>query len=77
MVSDGNFMSNSFLVKEMDDFQDWAIFDIADVLKIYFRELPEPLLTVKLADTFLSIHQRELFHACYIFCIITIFTAHV
>ncbi|XP_046852869.1 rho GTPase-activating protein 7-like isoform X2 [Xenia sp. Carnegie-2017] len=43
---------------EMDDFQDWAIFDIADVLKIYFRELPEPLLTVKLADTFLSIHQH-------------------
>jgi hypothetical protein len=43
----------------MDDFQDWGIFDIADVLKIYFRELPEPLLTVKLADTFLSIHQRK------------------
>ncbi|XP_028401518.1 rho GTPase-activating protein 7-like isoform X5 [Dendronephthya gigantea] len=43
---------------ELDDFQDWAIFDIADVLKIYFRELPEPLLTVKLADTFLSIHQH-------------------
>ena len=43
----------------MDDFEDWATFDIADVLKIYFRELPEPLLTVKLADTFLSIHQGK------------------
>ena len=44
----------------MNDFEEYAIYDIADVLKIYFRELPEPLLTAKLADTFLSIHQRKL-----------------
>lgn len=59
----GNLSSNfhydiTFCI-DMNDFQDWAIFDIADVLKIYFRELPEPLLTVKLADTFLSIHQGK------------------
>ena len=50
---------------DITSFDDWATYDIADVLKIYFRELPEPLLTVKLADTFLSIHQRKLYVIFY------------
>ncbi|XP_073806049.1 rho GTPase-activating protein 7 isoform X1 [Danio rerio] len=32
-------------------------YDVADMLKQYFRDLPEPLLTSKLSDTFLQIYQ--------------------
>lgn len=39
------------------DFDGYSFYDIADTLKQYFRELPEPLLTTKLADTFISIHK--------------------
>ncbi|XP_076151127.1 rho GTPase-activating protein 7 isoform X1 [Alosa pseudoharengus] len=34
-----------------------SAYDVADMLKQYFRDLPEPLLTTKLADTFLQIYQ--------------------
>ncbi|XP_078685026.1 rho GTPase-activating protein 7-like isoform X2 [Branchiostoma floridae x Branchiostoma belcheri] len=33
-------------------------YDVADMLKQYFRELPEPLLTNKLSETFISIFTR-------------------
>ncbi|XP_035681138.1 rho GTPase-activating protein 7-like isoform X1 [Branchiostoma floridae] len=33
-------------------------YDVADMLKQYFRELPEPLLTNKLSETFVSIFTR-------------------
>jgi len=39
------------------DFDGYSVFDVADTLKQYFRELPEPLLTQKLAETFISIHK--------------------
>ena len=39
------------------DFDGYSVYDVADALKQYFRELPEPLLTAKLADTFISIHK--------------------
>ncbi|KAJ8335991.1 hypothetical protein SKAU_G00393340 [Synaphobranchus kaupii] len=34
-----------------------SAYDVADMLKQYFRDLPEPLLTNKLSDTFLQIYQ--------------------
>jgi deleted in liver cancer protein len=36
-------------------------YDVADLVKQYFRELPEALMTTKLSDTFLAIFQREYF----------------
>lgn len=37
------------------DFEGLSPYDMADMLKQYFRELPEPILTSKLAETFISI----------------------
>ncbi|XP_033101300.1 rho GTPase-activating protein 7-like isoform X2 [Anneissia japonica] len=37
------------------NYEGMMAYDVADMLKQYFRELPEPLLTSKLHDTFLSI----------------------
>ncbi|XP_010886787.2 rho GTPase-activating protein 7 isoform X1 [Esox lucius] len=34
-----------------------SAYDVADMLKQYFRDLPEPLLTSKLTETFLQIYQ--------------------
>ncbi|CAN0377817.1 unnamed protein product [Lampetra planeri] len=39
------------------DYGEQSAYDVADLLKQYFRDLPEPLLTSKLSDTFLLIHQ--------------------
>ncbi|XP_035382769.1 stAR-related lipid transfer protein 8 isoform X2 [Electrophorus electricus] len=38
-------------------YQGQSAFDVADLLKQYFRDLPEPILTSKLTDTFLHIYQ--------------------
>ncbi|XP_070553254.1 rho GTPase-activating protein 7-like isoform X2 [Ptychodera flava] len=38
------------------DYEGMMAYDVADMLKQYFRELPEPLLTTKLSETFLNIH---------------------
>ncbi|XP_077165316.1 stAR-related lipid transfer protein 8 [Paroedura picta] len=34
-----------------------SAYDVADLLKQYFRDLPEPIFTFKLTDTFLQIYQ--------------------
>ncbi|XP_010893703.1 stAR-related lipid transfer protein 8 isoform X1 [Esox lucius] len=34
-----------------------SAYDVADLLKQYFRDLPEPVLTTKLTETFLQIYQ--------------------
>ncbi|XP_063314115.1 rho GTPase-activating protein 7 isoform X2 [Pelobates fuscus] len=34
-----------------------SAYDVADMIKQYFRDLPEPLLTSKLSETFLQIYQ--------------------
>jgi len=36
-----------------------SAYDVADLLKQYFRDLPEPIFTSKLTDTFLQIYQCE------------------
>lgn len=37
--------------------------DVADMVKQYFRELPDALLTNKLSETFIAIFQREYFRS--------------
>ena len=34
-------------------------YDVADMLKQYFRDLPEPVVTTKLSDTFISVFTCE------------------
>uniref|UniRef100_A0A674CLI7 StAR related lipid transfer domain containing 8 n=1 Tax=Salmo trutta TaxID=8032 RepID=A0A674CLI7_SALTR len=38
-------------------YQGQSAYDVADLLKHYFRDLPEPVLTTKLTDTFLQIYH--------------------
>ena len=35
------------------------VFDVADMVKQYFRELPDPLMTTKLNSTFVDIFMRK------------------
>ena len=42
------------------DFESYSPYDVADLVKQYLRELPEPLLTSKLAETFISVYKGEL-----------------
>uniref|UniRef100_A0A8D2N7K6 StAR related lipid transfer domain containing 8 n=1 Tax=Zonotrichia albicollis TaxID=44394 RepID=A0A8D2N7K6_ZONAL len=39
------------------DYSGQSAYDVADLLKQYFRDLPEPIFTSKLTDTFLQIYQ--------------------
>ncbi len=39
-------------------------YDVADMVKQYFRELPDTLLTAKMSETFVAIFQRN-FHFIY------------
>ncbi|XP_077578865.1 stAR-related lipid transfer protein 13 isoform X2 [Stigmatopora nigra] len=39
------------------DYDDQSAYDVADMVKQFFRDLPEPLLTSKLGETFLHIYQ--------------------
>uniref|UniRef100_A0AAQ5Z6M5 StAR-related lipid transfer protein 13 n=1 Tax=Amphiprion ocellaris TaxID=80972 RepID=A0AAQ5Z6M5_AMPOC len=38
-------------------YEDQSAYDVADMVKQFFRDLPEPLLTSKLGETFLHIYQ--------------------
>lgn len=40
-------------------FESHQAYDVADMVKQYFRELPEALLTNKLSESFIAIFQRE------------------
>ena len=44
----------------MDVFDTQQAYDVADMLKQYFRDLPESLLTTKMSETFAAIFMREL-----------------
>ncbi|KAF7250854.1 Rho GTPase-activating protein 7 [Varanus komodoensis] len=39
------------------NYEDQSAYDVADMIKQFFRDLPEPLLTSKLGETFLHIYQ--------------------
>lgn len=38
-------------------FQGQSAFDVADMIKQYFRDLPEPVFSSKLCESFLHIYQ--------------------
>ncbi|KAI4874984.1 hypothetical protein NFI96_028219 [Prochilodus magdalenae] len=42
---------------ESVDYEDQCAYDVADMVKQFFRDLPEPLLTSKMGETFLHIYQ--------------------
>lgn len=50
--------------------------DVADLVKQYFRELPDALLTNKLSETFIAIFQREYYKPCFQKYFITIIQNH-
>lgn len=45
------------LTPDAVSFEDQSAYDVADMVKQFFRDLPEPLLTSKLGETFLHIYQ--------------------
>ena len=45
---------------QLNDFEDFSACDVADLVKQYFRELPDPLMTIKMSDTFVGIFSSEL-----------------
>ncbi|XP_005387762.2 PREDICTED: stAR-related lipid transfer protein 13 isoform X2 [Chinchilla lanigera] len=48
-------MNESF--PEKVSYEDQSAYDVADMVKQFFRDLPEPLFTNKLSETFLHIYQ--------------------
>ena len=48
-------MNESF--PENVSYEDQSAYDVADMVKQFFRDLPEPLFTNKLSETFLHIYQ--------------------
>ena len=44
------------------DFSEHQPYDVADMVKQYFRELPEALMTNKLSETFVTIFQGLVDH---------------
>lgn len=38
-------------------FENQSAFDVADMVKQYFRDLPEPIFSSKLCESFLHIYQ--------------------
>lgn len=49
------------------NYEDQSAYDVADMVKQFFRDLPEPLLTSKLGETFLHIYQCRLKQLVYLF----------
>lgn len=47
------------LTPDSVSYEDQSAYDVADMVKQFFRDLPEPLLTSKLGETFLHIYQCE------------------
>lgn len=50
------------------NFDGHQAYDVADLVKQYFRELPEALLTNKLSETFIAIFQRKFDCHSLVFC---------
>lgn len=45
------------LTPDSVSYEDQSAYDVADMVKQFFRDLPDPLLTNKLGETFLHIYQ--------------------
>lgn len=49
-------------------FEGQSAFDVADMVKQFFRDLPEPIFTSKLCESFLHIYQCEQITSVLIDC---------
>ena len=54
-------LTSSFFVWAVDyvNYSDFTVYEIADMLKLYFRELPEVLLTDKLSEVLISVQEGK------------------
>jgi len=43
------------------NYSDFTVYEVSDMLKLYFRELPEALLTDKLSEVLISVQEGEPF----------------
>ena len=58
---------------ELEVFEDCSAYDIADLIKQYFRALPDPLMTMKMSETFIGIFLcKSKFAWCNIRCVMPI-----
>lgn len=48
------------LTPDSVSYEDQSAYDVADMVKQFFRDLPEPLLTSKLGETFLHVYQCKI-----------------
>lgn len=53
------FLIYTYCAADNTDFEGLSPYDMADMLKQYFRELPDPILTSKLAETFITIFSSK------------------
>ena len=44
---------------ESVDYSQYGTYEIADLLKLYFRDLPEPLLTNKMSEVLFVVHESK------------------
>lgn len=49
-----------YLLTEGVNFESFSAYEVADLVKLYFRELPEPLISPKLTETLIVINESEL-----------------
>lgn len=68
MVESAGAINGAFAIENMNtiepnqsslNFEGAQAHDVADMVKQYFRELPDALLTNKLSETFIAIFQRK------------------
>ena len=50
---------NIFIVSDYSNFAGFSPYDVADMIKLYFRELPEPILTSKLSEMLIVLQESE------------------
>lgn len=57
-----------------DDISDASVLDLASLLKQFFREMPEPLLTLRLRDSFLTCYDisdvQQRLSAVFLLCLL-------
>ena len=41
------------------NYEGFSVYDTADMIKLYFRQLPEPVLTSRLSEMLIIIQQSE------------------
>ena len=53
------FLSLSLSLSVNSNYEDFSAYDIADMIKLYYRQLPEPVLTARFSEMLIIIQQSE------------------